>query len=82
MAEYQDSDDQRIRTVEKNGKTYIVEQKDPYGFCYVTWNSSEKLPVDFDGAFTTFTEAFLAIDIYANNNKELPRKKVMEAKLS
>ena len=78
-----DADDQRIRTIEKNGKTFIVEQKDPFGFCYVTWDSTEKLPEDFDGAYTTFTEAFYAINIYADKtkNKPLPRK-TLEAKLS
>lgn len=78
-----DADDQRIRTVEKNGKTFIVTQKDPYGFCHITWDTTEKLPEEFEGVFTTFTEAFYAIDVYVDKNKNKePQRKKLEAKLS
>ncbi len=76
-----EDENDRVRSIEKNGVKFTVTQKDPYGFCYITWESSEKLPKDFDGAFTTFNEAFHVIEVYTEKNKELPKKK-MEAKLS
>lgn len=77
-----DEADPRVRTTEKNGRTYIVTQKDPYGFCYITWDSDEALPKEFEGAFTSFNTAFHEVEVYANKIKTAPKRKVLEAKLS
>lgn len=76
-----DEADPRVRTAEKNGRTYIVTQKDPYGFCYITWDSDERLPKEFEGAFTSFNTAFHEVELYTNKQPSAPKKK-LEVKLS
>jgi hypothetical protein len=80
MIEDMNEDDHRVRTFVKGDRTYYVTQKDPYGFCHVTWDSTAKLPEVFEGVFTTFKEAEYAIELYSNSvPKNAPKK--LEAKL-
>lgn len=73
-------EDARVRTYVKNGKNFTVEQRDPYGFCYVLVDDVASTPEEFNGAFTTFSEAEQAIEIYANKAPKATVKK-LEAKL-
>lgn len=85
--EYELNDeDPRVRTTTINGRTFTVEQKDPYGFCYITWDSTDALPNEFEGAYTSFNEAFHVVKVVADRLKKEeanpPSRKKLEVKLS
>lgn len=76
--------DDRVQTLTALGTTFTVTRSDPYGFCRIEWDKTDKLPVSLTGDYTTFSYALHDIEVYVEQmKKDLPaKKKSLEMKLA
>ncbi len=73
----------RVKTYERDGRTFIVTARDPHGFCKITIPKGP-VPKRLAGDWTTYDDAVMAINGYLNwkaheqTHKESPKKEEKE----
>lgn len=70
VSDFKGTDDDKIRKVELDNNTIVMQRLDPYGLIHISLLKGGKLPENLKGTFTTFEEAMKQIRLYVSNRQD------------